>query len=151
MENRRQQTPETCPDPVRDHEAPRSLYLVGKRPPLSDLPFLWRLLARFIYNRIGWSPAYGIEYMGIYQDEAEARHAASAPGFFFMELPFNSSLPEGSCQFGSHDFPHSEASPEYRKRSLPYTAVPTYQLRLLRDKIDGMESCLVGECSEVRG
>jgi hypothetical protein len=129
----------------------RSVYLVAKRPRLSVHPFLWRHLARLVYKRIGWCPDYGIEYMGVYTDESEARHAASSDGLFYMELPLNSSLPDEVCQFGAHDFPHSEASPEYRNRQFAFTAVPTYQLGLLKAKLDQTDQCLVGECSEVRG
>lgn len=114
---------------------PASVYLVARRPLLSEHPPLWRWLARFVYQQIGWCPDFGIEYQGVFKSEAEARYAASAPGFFYMELPLDASLPIGPCQYGVHDFPHSEASAEYRKRQLPFDAVPRKELKRLREKI----------------
>lgn len=118
---------------------PLSVFLVARRPPLSDYPFVWRWLARLVYERIQWCPDHGIEYQGVYTDEAEARHAASGPGMFVMEMPLNASLPLETCQYGVHDFPFSEASPMYRNRKFAFVAVPTKELDdrlLLEAKIE---------------
>jgi hypothetical protein len=133
----------TFPDPARGRSmvalesdvAPASVFLVGRRPPLSEHPFVWRWLARFIYRRIRWVPDHGIEYQGVYSDEAEARWAASGPGMFVMEVPLNASLPLETCQFGAHDFPLSEASHEYRNRKFPFVAVPRSQIERLHEKV----------------
>jgi hypothetical protein len=114
---------------------PKSVWLVGRRPPLKNYPIWWRELARFVYRRIGWTADYGIEYMGIFTEEGAARHAAGCDGGFFMELPLNASLPEETGQFGKHDFPFSEASQEYRNRKLPYLQIPRSELERLQEKI----------------
>ena len=108
---------------------PASVFLVAQRPPLSEKPLFWRLLARWVYSQIQWTPDYGIEYQGVYTDEAEARYAASGPGMFVMEMPLNASLPLETCQYGTHDFPLSEASHQYRNRKFPFVA-------RLRDEVD---------------
>jgi hypothetical protein len=127
--------PETFPAPAREMaEGIKSVYLVGKRPPLKNYPVLWRFLARFVYHRLNWCPDYGIEYQGVFTDEAEARHAASGPGMFYMELPLNAELPEETSQFGVHDFPLSEASSEYRNRRFSFVTIPRRDFELLDDK-----------------
>lgn len=123
---------------------PASVFLVARRPPLSNYPFVWRWLARFVYERIQWAPDYGIEYQGVYTDASEARHVASGPGMFVMEIPFNASLPLETCQFGSHDFPLSEASPQYRNRKFPFVAVPRSQIERLQEKIRATDPIVEG-------
>lgn len=129
---------------VENETRPKSVFLVARRPPLSDHPFIWRWLARFVYERIQWAPDYGIEYQGVYTDEAEARWAASGQGMFLIELPLNASLPTETCQYGVHDFPLSEASHEYRNRKFQYVAVPCGQLERLQEKIRATDP-IVGE------
>lgn len=89
-----------------------------------------------MYERIHWTPDYGIEYQGVYTDEAEARWAASGPGMFVMEVPLNGSLPEETCQYGKHDFPLSEASPMYRNRNLSFVAVSRERMAQLESKVE---------------
>lgn len=118
---------------------PTSVFLVARRPPLSEHPFVWRWLARFVYKRIQWAPDFGIEYQGVYTDASEARHVASGPGMFVIEMPFNASLPFETCQYGTHDFPSSEASHQYRNRKFPFVAIPRNELDdqlLLEAKIE---------------
>lgn len=118
---------------------PASVFLVARRPPLSEHAFVWRWLARLVYWRINWAPDFGIEYQGVYTDEAAARHAASEVGGFVIAMPLNACLPLETCQFGAHDFPLSEASHEYRNRRFPFVAVPRKELDdqlLLEAKIE---------------
>lgn len=129
---------------VEQDAKPMSVYLVASRPPLSDHPFVWRWLARWVYKKIQWAPDYGIEYQGVYTDEAEARWAASGQGMFLIELPLNASLPAETCQYGVHDFPLSEASHEYRNRKHQFVAVPCGQLERLQEKIRATDP-IVGE------
>ena len=119
--------------------APVSVFLVARRPPLSNHPFVWRWLARFVYQQINWAPDYGIEYQGVYTDEAEARHAASQVGGFVMAMPLNASLPLTTCQYGTHDFPLSEASHEYRNRKFPFVAVPRNDLDEHQGRLDRLK------------
>lgn len=119
-DDRGQSPPGTYQDQERGR---RSVWLVGKRPPLNQYPALWRWLALLVYKRLHWTPDYGIDYGGVYLDEAEARHAASEYGGFYMELPWNSLLPPEPCQYGKHDFPLSEASASYRNRQPEFLAI----------------------------
>lgn len=131
----------TFPDPARSHHSPKmdekppSVFLVAKRPPLANYPFLWRWLARYVYKKIHWSPDFGIEYQGVYESEAAARFAASMPGGFYMELPLNVELPQETAQYGKHDFPLSEASAEYRTREFAMVAVPRSSMIKLEHQI----------------
>jgi hypothetical protein len=74
---------------------------------------------------------------------------------FYMELPLNASLPEGAVQFGKHDFPHSDVSPEYRKRKLPFVAVPRKDwendrqwVKAVEARTDQLGARLEGRCTE---
>jgi len=120
---------------------PKSVYLVGKRPPLANYPAIWRFLARWIYAQLNWCPDYGIEYQGVYTDEAEARYEASAPGRFYLELPLDASLPDETAQYGVHDFPLSDASHEYRRRKFAYVVIPRVQLEALSQQVERTATC----------
>lgn len=123
------------------------VYLVVKRRPLSEKPALWRWLARLVYARIGWSSDFGVEYQGVYTDEAEARHAASGIGMSYTSLPLNTCLPDETCQFQTHDFPLSEASSFYRNRKLGFVAVPhgdVDKFLAVGPKIEQLNECLNG-------
>jgi hypothetical protein len=125
--------------PPETRKAPESsemnVYLVVKRKPLSQVPWLYRLLARWVYFRIGWASDYSVEYQGVYTEESEARWAASGEGMSYTEIPWNASLPEDTCQCGTHDFPWSEASAEYRNRKLPFVSVPRYEVERLQQTL----------------
>jgi hypothetical protein len=129
---------------VEKEIAPTSVFLVARRPPLSGHPLIWRWLARFVYQRIQWAPDFGIEYQGVYTDASEARHVASGPGMFVIEMPLNSSLPLETCQYGSHDFPLSEASSTYRNRKFPFVAVPRSQIERLQEKLRATDPLVEG-------
>jgi hypothetical protein len=125
---------------------PKTVWLVARRPPINDLPYFWRRLAKIVYDRFHWCPDHGIDYGGIFADEAEARHAASEYGGFVMELPFNACLAKGAGQFGKHDFPLSEFSAEYRNRRPKYVHVLRQELAMLGRKIEEVETCAAGKC-----
>lgn len=132
------------PDLVAEETALTSVWLVARRPSLGEHALVYRWLARWLYGRIHWTPDYGIEYQGVYSDEAEARWAAGAPGMFVMEVPFNACLPEETCQYGKHDFPLSDASASYRNRKLPFVAVPRGQIEKLQDAIRASDPIIEG-------
>lgn len=134
---------------VLDDMRVKSVFLVATRPPLGDHPPLWRWLARRVYERLHWCPDFGIEYQGVFTDEAEARYEASRAGGFYMELPLNGALPDTACQFGKHDFPLSEASAEYRNRKPAFVAVSretAASVIALEEKLDDLEQCIQGKC-----
>lgn len=131
-------------------------YVVVQQKSLDDDPHLprWvKWLVKWIYFRYGWA-AVGhdgksytkLEFIGIYDSAPAARWAAGVPGGSYRELPLNTSLPEETCQFGVHDFPLSSASPEYRKRQLPFVAVAREDLDALGLKIEQTIDCAHGKC-----
>lgn len=116
-------------------------YVVLQQKSLDDdpcIPWIIKWLLRKIYQWYGWAAVdkqgksyCKIEFVGIYDNVTEARWAAMVPGGSYRELPLNASLPEETCQFKIHDFPHSSASQEYRNRKLAFTAVPVSELERL--------------------
>lgn len=155
MTNRSHRATATARFPVRENKvsavAPlhvQSVWLAAKRPPINHLPYLWRRLAKIVYDRFQWCPDFGIEYLGVFTDEAEARYHASQAGGFVMQLPLNAVLPDSPCQFGTHDFPLSEFSAEYRNRQFPFVAVPRGQLAMLSRRVEEVERCAAGQCEQ---
>lgn len=104
-----------------------------------DIPYWVKWLLRRIYHHYGWTAMDhdGKSYckwsfLGIFDTATAARWAAMVPGGSWMELPLNVSLPEETCQFRVHDFPHSSVSHEYRNRRLPLVAVSVDELEQLQ-------------------
>lgn len=122
-----------------------SVYVVMKRKPLSDVPWVYRWLARFIYFQIGWASDHSLELQGGYFEEAAARHAASGAGMSYMQVPLNDCLPEETCQNGTHDYPLSDASIDYRSRQLSMVAVPRSAMIRLQQQLQRTKP-LVTEC-----
>jgi len=103
------------------------------------VPRLVKWLLKWVYFRYGWAAVdkdgksyCKLEFIGIYDNATEARWAAMIPGGSYRELPLNASLPEETCQFKIHDFPHSSASQQYRERKLSFMAVPVGELERLQ-------------------
>lgn len=118
------------------------------------VPWLVKWLLRRIYHRYGWTAMDhdGKSYckwsfLGIFDTSTEARWAAMVPGGSWLELPLNQSLPEETCQFGSHDFPASSASSEYRRRQLPFIAMARDDLNRLEEKVQQTLDCAEGKCA----
>lgn len=137
-------------DAVQEAADNGSVFIVGRRPPLSDFPRIWQWLGMLVYKRLLWT---GIDYGGVFHTEAEARYAASEYGGFYMEAPWSSCLPPVTCQYGNHDFPLSENSIEYRRRVFPFIAVHRNtlaklvhfeeQLDKFQERLDAFERRLV--------
>ena len=118
-------------------------YVVVQQKPLDTDPHVprWlKWLLRLIYRKYGWAAVdhngksyCKLEFVGIFDNATAARWAAMVPGGSYRELPLNASLPAETSQFRVHDFPHSSASHEYRKRKLAFQAVPTTELERLRE------------------
>lgn len=118
-------------------------YVVVQQKSLDDDPYVprWlKWLLRLIYRKYGWAAVdrngksyCKLEFIGIFDNATAARWAAMVPGGSYRELPLNASLPEQTCQFRVHDFPHADVSNEYRNRKLPYQAVPLRELERLRE------------------
>ena len=140
-------TPAILPVPARSlnnmpDEDLRTAYVVLQTKSLDDdpdIPYVIKWLLRRIYHRYGWTAMDhdGKSYckwsfLGIFDTATAARWAAMVPGGSWMELPLDVSLPEETCQFRIHDFPHSSVSHEYRNRRLPLVAVPIDELEQLQ-------------------
>lgn len=142
-----------------DHEPLRTAYVAFQTKSLDDDPLVpnWiKWILRRIYQHYGWTAMdhNGKSYckwafLGIFDTATAARWAAMVPGGSWMELPLNQSLPEETCQFGAHDFPHSSASAEYRNRKLPFVAVPRADIERLEQKIEQTVDCAEGRCERV--
>lgn len=130
-------------------------YVVVQQKSLENDPHVPRLLKwflRWVYFRYGWAAVdhngksyCSLQFVGIYDTATEARWAAMVPGGSYRELPLNSSLPEETCQFRVHDFPHSPISTDYRNRKLAFAAVPIRELQRL-DEATHLTDHLVQEC-----
>ncbi len=127
-----------------------SAFFVGKRKPISELPWLWRALARFVYRRTGWASDHGIESQAICtsREMAEAL-CAENKNWFIQELPINTPLPDETCKFKLMTFPRSDAVELYNDRRAPFVAVPSrdmMSLARLESKFDELEECIEGKC-----
>jgi hypothetical protein len=137
----------------------RTAYIALQTKSLDDDPNVPRLikwLLRRIYHHYAWTAMDhdGKSYckwafLGIFDTATQARWAAMVPGGSWMELPLNESLPEETCQFRAHDFPHSSASAEYRNRKLPFAVVARDQLEQLEDKVQQTLDRAEGRCAKV--
>lgn len=134
----------------------KTAYIAFQTKSLDDDPNVPRLvkwLLRRIYHRYAWTAMAHDgksyckwEFLGIFDTSTEARWAAMVPGGSWMELPLGQSLPQETSQFGSHDFPSSSVSHEYRNRRLPFVTVARAQLDLLEQKIEQTANCAEGKC-----
>lgn len=110
-----------------------SVFVVVKRKPLTEVPRLYRWLARWVYFRIGWASDYCTELIGVYTSKSDAWHVANGPGLAIMEVPLNASLPDETCQFRCHEFPatDTEGRTRYQHRTLDLVAIPREHLMQL--------------------
>lgn len=143
----RQQTPENLLDRARGREAANvaragemetleCAWYVGKRRPLSDLPFWKRWLVRAVYFSVGWCTGDGIEAQAICTSKELAEEMAKEDGWFYHELPINVPLPDETCRFRAHVFPASEASGRYEHLRLPVAAVRVSEIEQLERKVE---------------
>jgi hypothetical protein len=131
-------------------------YVVVQQKSLDDdklVPNWVKWLLRWVYQRYGWATVdhngksyCKLEFIGVFDSAPAARYAAMMAGGSYRELPLNCSLPEETCQFRVHDFPLSSASPEYRRRKLPFVAVAREQLEQLEQKVQQTLDCAEGKC-----
>ena len=117
-------------------EALECAWYVGRRRPLSDLPFWKRWLVRAVYFTVGWCTGDGIEAQAICTSRELAEQLASQNGWFYHELPINTPLPDETCRFRAHIFPSSEAREKYERLKLPVAAVRIAQIEQLERKVE---------------
>ena len=137
---------------ARDIQVLPSAYFVGKRKPVSELPWIWRTLARFVYRRTGWASDYGIESQAICTSlEMAEELVGDKPNWFIQELPINTPLPDETVKFKLMTFPRSTAVDAYEKRRAPFVAIPRKdiaQLAVVEDRLDKLQSCIEGKCAK---
>ena len=139
-----------------DRDELLTAWVVVQQKSLDDDPLVPRWIKyflRWVYQRYGWAAVdhdgksyCKLEFIGIFDSAPAARYAAMMRGGSYRELPLNCSLPEETCQFGVHDFPLSSASPEYRKRALPFVAMQRTDIERLEQKVNETLSCAEGKC-----
>lgn len=131
-------------------------YVVVQQKSLDDdrlVPRWVKWLLRLVYQKYGWAAVdkngksyCKLEFVGIFDSAPAARYAAMVRGGSYRELPLNCSLPEETCQFGNYDHPLSSASPEYRRRKLPFVAIPRIDIENLERKVQQTLDCAEGKC-----
>jgi len=141
----------------------RNLWLVTQRKSLESIePWYWlRWLLRKYFEWRGFAcrshcgqcsgDCYAtIEYRGVFDDEAEARWAASCEGGEYKPIPFNAALPEETVRYLTGDAPLSEASSWYRRgAALPFETISRADLKRLGQKIEDVIECAEGRCAKV--
>lgn len=139
----------------------RNLWLVTQRKSLESIePWYWlRWLLRRYFKWRGFAcrshsgdcdkQCYAsIEYRGVFDDEAEARWAASCDGGEYKPIPFNAALPEETVSYFAGDVPLSEASAWYRRGvALPFETISRADLKRLERKIEDVVECAQGQCT----
>jgi len=111
------------------------------------LPAWLKVLLRWVYHRYGWAAIEGMQFRGVFDNEADARWAANCGGGSYRSAPYNAALPEATCQFGTYDHPQSEDSNDYRKRQLPFVAVSRADLEALGARIEETAQNAEGLCT----
>jgi len=106
---------------------------MGKHQPALPPDIKFFLLS--VYLRYGWAAVEGMQFLGCYDNEADARWAANCEGGWYRSVPYNTTLPFEMCQFGTYDHPQSESSSEYRNRQLPFVVIP-------RSVLEGLDNTL---------
>jgi hypothetical protein len=119
-----------------DLETLESAWYVGRRRPLSDLPFWKRWLVRAVYFTVGWCTGDGIEAQAICTSKELAEEMAKQDGWFFHELPINTPLPGETCRFRAHVFPSSDARGKYEAMRLPLGAVRLSTIQEAERKVE---------------
>lgn len=135
-----------------DIQVLQSAYLVGKRKPVSELPRIWRWLARKAYQYTGWASDYGIESQAICtsRELADEMVVNGGPNWFVQELPINTPLPDETCKFRLMTFPGSDAVAVYDHRHAPFIAVPrkdVAELANVEKRLDELHESLEGKCA----
>lgn len=138
----------------------RNFWLVTQRKPLEEVePWFWlRWLLRKYFEWRGFAcrshcgecdgKCYAsVEYRGVFDDEAEARWAASCSGGEYKPIPHNAALPEETVAYLSGDSPLSEASAWYRRgAALPFIAITRQQFDTIDHATAKTLDCSAGRC-----
>lgn len=135
---------------IREVRALGTLYAVGKRRPITELPPEKQQQIRDAYADTLWASDYGIEMMGICTSLELAQQAVRehGPSWFYVKLPIDSFLPEDTVQGEwAVKFPESDAAELYENLQSSTMAVRTSAMRMLEDELKRLQKLL----AEVKG
>lgn len=117
---------------IREVRALGTLYAVGKRRPITELPPEKQEQVRAAYADTLWASDFGIEMMGICTSLELAQQAVRehGPHWFYVKLPIDSFLPEDVVQGEwAVKFPESDAANLYENLQSATVAVPVSAVR----------------------
>lgn len=124
---------------IREVRALGTMYAVGKRRPITDLPPEKQAQIRQAYADTLWASDYGVEMMGICtsRELAEQVVREHGPNWFCVKLPIDSLLTEETVQGEwAVRFPESEAAGMYENLTASTIAMSTTQLRMLEEEAE---------------
>lgn len=124
---------------IREVRALGTMYAVGKRRPITELPPEKQQQIRDAYADTLWASDYCVEMMGICTSEALAKKAVKdhGPSWFYAKLPIDSFLTEEAVQGEwAVKFPESDAASLYENLSASTIAMSTTQLRMLEEEAE---------------
>lgn len=124
---------------IREVRALGTMYAVGKRRPITDLPPEKQQQIRDAYADTLWASDFGVEMMGICtsRELAEQTVRDHGPNWFCVKLPIDSLLTEETVQGEwAVRFPESEAASMYENLTASTIAMSTTQLRMLEEEAE---------------
>lgn len=124
---------------IREVRALGTMYAVGKRRPITELPPEKQQQVRDAYKDTLWASDYGVEMMGICtsRELAEQTVRDHGPSWFYVKLPIDAFLPDESVQGEwAVQFPESPAASMYENLSASTIAMSTTQLRMLEEEAE---------------
>lgn len=124
---------------IREIRALGTMYAVGKRRPITDLPPHKQEQVREAYRDTLWASDYCVEMMGVCTSLELARKMVKDHGqhWFYVKLPIDSCLTEETVQGEwAVQFPESDAASLYENLSASTIAMSTTQLRMLEEEAE---------------
>ena len=124
---------------IREVRALGTMYAVGKRRPITELPPEKQEQIRAAYRDTLWASDHCVELMGICSTLELAEQAVRERGqnWFYVKLPIDSFLPEETVQGEwAVQFPASDAADLYENLTASTVAMSTTQLRMLEEEAE---------------
>lgn len=130
---------------TREIRALGTMWAVGKRRPITELPPEKQEQVRAAYADTLWASDYCVEMMGICTSEALAQQAVERGGkhWFKVKLPIDTFLSEEVVQGEwAVKFPLSDTADLYENLQAAVVSVPIAQLRAMEDEIQRLQQQL---------
>ncbi len=124
---------------IREVRALGTMYAVGKRRPITELPPEKQEQIREAYKDTLWASDFCVEMMGICTSRALAEQFVKehGPNWFCCKLPIDSVLTEDVVQGEwAVRFPESDAAQMYENISASTIVMSTTQLRMLEQEAE---------------